>query len=603
MHVSALHIENFRGIRKADIRFDKHNVLIGANNSGKTTVIEALALVFGRDRMVRTLTEHDFFGSNPGPEDRVRLVATVVGFEKDDPRYHEDWFRDGRGIPKWWNPKTGEVSAVRNSLDWPLACQIGYCARFDRPELEVESLRYFHDDDSIGDVFVDETVIPFPTRLLKDIGFFLVPASRTWDRVMSFGSELFRRLVASASAQPADAVIAERDRLRSPHMPLEVDAHLADVVARINLELAGYFHSKPTLRLRLTQTDSLGLLEAVVPHYALGPNPVTLPARRHGSGLVSLQHLLLLLQFGRYRAQAGEGFWLALEEPELHVPPPLQRRLVHRIQSLSTQTFVTTHSPTVAALSDPRSVLVLKNDAGNVTATSLVEEVVDAKTPNAVRKLFQLHRADTINALMHEAVLVPEGRIDNEWIALLIAAVEIAEDWIDEGCRFGTTIGTVPTQDGAVVATVKRLAKLHPRVLALVDGDSAGAGYAEELRKQGEAAEIIIWPHGWTIEDVIGWIIEFDPEAVLDAIESVTMDRPSNLNELTIRLKSTDRNAGGLKQDTVAYEAIAETISSAPACRKRAKELLHGIADVALGLPTQRFVKDPKTPDLWRFNP
>jgi hypothetical protein len=33
--------------------------------------------------------------------------------------------------------------------------------------------------------------------------------------------------------------------------------------------------------------------------------------------------LLLLFQFGRQRAAAGDGFWMALEEPELHVPPPL----------------------------------------------------------------------------------------------------------------------------------------------------------------------------------------------------------------------------------------------------------------------------------------
>ena len=55
-------------------------VLVGPNNCGKATVIEALALLFGRDRMVRTLTEYDFFGGNPQPTDRIRLIATVTGF-------------------------------------------------------------------------------------------------------------------------------------------------------------------------------------------------------------------------------------------------------------------------------------------------------------------------------------------------------------------------------------------------------------------------------------------------------------------------------------------------------------------------------------------
>lgn len=99
-------IENFRGIREGTVRFGPHTVFIGPNNCGKTTVIEALALLFGRDRMIRALTEHDFFCSDPAPVDRIRLIATLIGFEGDVPAQHMDWFRDDRGIVKWWNRST-----------------------------------------------------------------------------------------------------------------------------------------------------------------------------------------------------------------------------------------------------------------------------------------------------------------------------------------------------------------------------------------------------------------------------------------------------------------------------------------------------------------
>jgi putative ATP-dependent endonuclease of OLD family len=438
MMIADLHVENFRGIRAATIRFGPHTVFIGPNNCGKTTIIEALALLFGRDRMVRQLTEHDFFGSDPQPADRIRLIATIIGFDGDDPAEHGEWFRDDRGVPKWWNPSAGTLSATRGDPAWPLACQIGFCARFDRPELDVETIRYFHDDHTMGDVFVDEPPTAVPARLIRDIGFFLVPASRTWDRVVSFGSELFRRVIASAGGQPAESVLSERDRLRAPLEPLEADPHLAPIVAQLNAELAGFFLARPTLQLRVTATDSDGLLDAVVPHYVHPGEPPALPARRHGSGLISLQHLLLLLQFGRQRAQADEGFWMALEEPELHVPPPLQRRLVHRIQALSTQTFVTTHAPTVAAMSDPNSVIVLRNDAGVLSARPLLPAALPPETTNGIRKLFQLNRVDSITALMHDAVLVPEGRIDQEWLKLLVRAVDLAQGWTEATeSRFG----------------------------------------------------------------------------------------------------------------------------------------------------------------------
>ncbi|WDQ98436.1 AAA family ATPase [Devosia sp. J2-20] len=356
MRIATLRIENFRGIREGAVSFANHTVFVGANNAGKTTILEALALLFGRDRMVRALTEHDFFGSNPEAPDRIRLIATLVDFTGDDPAQHLDWFRDGRGIPKWWNSVDDSVHPQRADPQWRLACQVAFTARFDRHSLEVETARYFHDDDGVGDVFTDDVAIAFPGHLVREIGLFLVPASRTWDRTLSFGSELFRRVVAAGGGQPSASVLGERDRLRQPEASLENDENLSPIVARLNEELQGFFRGMPRLHLRVTSTDSDGLLEAVIPHYAREDMALPLPARRHGSGMLSLQHLLLLLQFGRIRSENHEGFWMALEEPELHVPPAMQRRLVSRIQSLSTQTFVTTHSPMVAALSDPAGV-------------------------------------------------------------------------------------------------------------------------------------------------------------------------------------------------------------------------------------------------------
>ncbi|HEX8902423.1 ATP-dependent nuclease [Vitreimonas sp.] len=605
MRVVDLQVENFRGIRRGRVRFSEHSVFVGSNNCGKTTIIEALAFLFGRDRMVRSLTEHDFFGSDPQPADRIRLIATISGFTGDDPSEHPDWFRDDRAVPVWWNAAAGEVSPTRNDAAWPLACRIGFCARFDRPALEVETVRYFHDDDAIGDVFVDEAVVLVPARLIRDLGFFLVPASRTWDRVISFGSELFRRVIASAGGQPAESVLAERDRLRAPEQPLEQDARLAPIVTQINVELSSFFRPAPSLHLRVTSTDSDGLLEAVVPHYKRADAAHGLPARRHGSGLVSLQHLLLLLQFGRQRAQSGETFWMALEEPELHVPPPLQRRLVHRIQALSAQTFVSTHSPTVAAISNPQSVLVLRNEAGELSSTPLLASSLPAATSNAVRKLFQLHRVDTIAAIMHDAVLVPEGRIDQELLGLLVRAVEQNQSWTGaEESRFGAHIGLIPTHDAAVEATVEALTPLHPRITALVDGDATGLGYAQSLATSAATSVIILrWPDDWMMEDVLGWILEANASSALHELNSSLSPGATSVGDLVARLKSSDRAGHGIKQDQIAYEAVVGVIGSIDACRNRASDVLNAICDAALGVETPRFAGTAGSPRILTFRP
>lgn len=552
--------------------------------------------------MIRRLTEHDFHGSNPQPAHRIRLVATVIGFEGDDPSQHLDWFRCDRGVVKWWDPTNGSIMPERVDPEWSLACQVAFAARFDRPSLEVETLRYFHDDDTVGDVFDEESATIFSTRLIRDIGFFLVPAARTWDRTVSFGSELFRRVVAAGEGQPFESVLSERDRLREPLEMLEADERLEAIVNRLNQELSGFFCNAPKLHLRVTATDSDSLLDSVVSHYAHEGAGLPLPAGRHGSGLLSLQHLLLLLQFGRLRADGDEGFWMALEEPELHVPPALQRRLVHRIQALSRQTFVSTHSPMVAALANPEGVKVLRNENGELTSAPLLASTLPAATPNSVRKLFQVNRVETIAAVMHEFILVPEGRTDHEWLGLLIRAVDLHQGWAESGeCRFDAFIGSIPTHDGAVVNTVAAIAPLHPRVIAMVDGDEQGIRYATALEAANapNSGIILRWADEQMLEDIVGWIITADAEACLDAIN---LDPPAaTVLDLVARLKDDSRAAYELKNDTLSYEAIAGAIGANENCCERARLLLNAITDVAMGSENPLFVANEAHPSIWIF--
>ncbi|MCM5680114.1 AAA family ATPase [Schlegelella sp. S2-27] len=590
MQLASLSVRNFRGIREADLRLNQHNVFIGANNSGKTTVIEALALLFGRDRMVRSLTEHDFYGGNPGPTDRIKLTATIVGFKSNDASKHTDWFGPDRAVPKWVHEETGELLPEPVNAKSVLACQVGFAARFERMSLEVETVRYFV-DDAEADVFEDDAYPPVPSRLLREVGFFLVPASRTWDRVISFGSELFRRVLTSGDGLPAQAILSERDRLREPANPVETDPKLAPIVDELENELKGFFPQGPSLRLRLTSTDSDGVMESLVPHFAFGDAAPNIPARRHGTGLVSMQSLLLLFHFGRRRAKDGQSFWMALEEPELHIPPPLQRRVVQRLQSLSAQTFITSHSPTVAGMSDPKALHVLRNEGGKLTSTPLSTASSLASDSNPVRRLFEIHRQETIAALMHDSLLVPEGSIDVEILNLLAMAVDSSQTWESgSDSRFLTHVGIVRTIDAQVVPTYKRLHPLHPCIVCLVDGDEAGDGYIAGLAGSSpRPSRALRWPDSWAIEDAFGWVLDGDPSLAkaIDGIEPAAADSA----DLVARLKSKDRNAGGLKQDRLAYEAVAQAIARSEPARLRGLLLLNAMASECLGLDSVKFAE------------
>ena len=256
MRVSNLRIENFRGIRSGFVSFGKHPVFVGDNNTGKTTLIEALTLLLGRERLVRELTEHDFYGSCPQPVDRIKLVATITDFPNDDPEHSSHWFRDGRAVVKWVDEVTGAVLPQRDNQAWRLCCQIAVQARFDQESLAVEMLRYFHDHDDPIDPFAEDSPALVPGKLIQELSFYLVRASRTWDKVLSWGNELFKRTILAAAAQPAAALLAERDRLRAPEQPIDADPGIEPLIQNLNTELALSFPNAPKVQLRLTGTDS-----------------------------------------------------------------------------------------------------------------------------------------------------------------------------------------------------------------------------------------------------------------------------------------------------------------------------------------------------------
>jgi putative ATP-dependent endonuclease of OLD family len=580
MKLIALSIEGFRGIKRASIKLGNHTVIVGPNGSGKSTIIDAMSLVLGRTRLVRSLTEHDFYGSCPSRTSRIRIIATLGGFSSNDPDRHDAWFRVGRAVPKWWNRETGRISPEPKEDPHELCAQIAFSARFDCEELSVEQIRYFHDDDAITDVFQEDVVQQVPYRLLDDVGYYVLPARRTWEASLSFASELFRKAVATVGGVPAQAILEERDRLRQPQSPLEYDIGLSPLIERINKQLSQLLPESPQFCLRLTSTDSDSLLQALVPHYQT-EDDIPLPIVRHGTGLLSLQTFILLLELGRERKRQGKSFMLAMEEPELHVPPGLQRRLVSQTVSIADQTVCTSHSPRVAAFYPATSVQLLEKRGTQLAATPLLAQPLDAEASNAIRKLFHEERARVVEALMYYYVVIPEGRSEHEWFRLLADVIETGERALkltpSAAPPFGAVVGVVPTHDSAVIETFGVLRRTRSGLVPLVDGDKEGDKKIKQLRDENPAPEVILqWPENWTMEDAIGWILRADEKAVLGEINRRVDRGFGDIDEFIAGFKIR-KGPGRLKTDYLAYQEVGQVIGSYDGCLERAEQLLEAI--------------------------
>lgn len=586
MKLLALSIDGFRGIQHAKIKFGKHDVLVGPNGSGKSTIIDAMSLIFGRTRLVRDLTEHDFYGSCPEATCRIRIVATLGGFDGNDPDRHDGWFREGRAVPKWWNSETGEADPEPSRKSVELCAQIAFAARFDLDELVVEQLRYFHDDDSIEDPFLDDAIQQVPSRLFDDIGYYVLPARRTWEAATSFASELFRKTVATVGGIPARTVLDERNRLRQPPEPLETDAGLLPLVERINEQLAQLIPAAPRFQLRVTATDSESLLRSLVPHYAVGDG-IGLPVGRHGMGLLSLQTFILLLELGRVRRRQGKPFLFAMEEPELHIPPGIQRRLVAQAVSIAEQTICTSHSPRVAAFYPATSVQILNRRLTGVASTPMLAKPLDANASNAMRKLCYDDRPRVIEALMHHCVIIPEGRSEYEWFRMLADVMETGDQALEasgsDTPSFGTVIGIIPTHDSAVTETFITLRRLRGGFVPMVDGDAEGNAKVVALCGLEPCPRLVLqWRDAWTIEDAIGWILKGTETGALNDLQNRIDREFTSIDEL-MELFKVKTGAGRLKTDYLAYEEVVSIIGIHTGCRNRAETLLRTITHACLG--------------------
>jgi putative ATP-dependent endonuclease of OLD family len=598
MRVCRLKIENFRGIKSAEILFERHSVVVAPNNAGKTAIVEALALLLGRGRFYRELFEYDFFGADPSPEDRVRLSAVITDFGSNRPEDYPAFFNIERGAsPAWWDPRFNSLGAEEGE-GTTLALEIGFQARFDVEEMECESKRYFVDGDT--DPFEEgSAAYRVPNSVIEAVGAFVVPARRDWDMLTSFRSRTFEQVVAATKAFPGTTVKAIRDELRNPKTKLERAPIFRDLVDRVDLELT-FFAGRETagLSFRATAGDTPAVLEALHPHLK-GHGGVSIPIRHHGSGVRSLQTLLLLLEFGRLRQGEDRNFILIAEEPELHLHPGHHRRLVGRMRDVANQTIITTHSPSVASFHAPSEILITNPTGdGGLVSLPLVRSGSTAPQPNALKRLFTLYRQQLCEALMSPVVVIPEGATDASWIHHLSRSGLMAEGWdLQNVLEIPGSLGVVPTQSASVVATYEELIRVHQAIVPLVDGDGAGDDYCKELRRLGHPPALICQlKQGWTIEDVIAWVIGHEDQ---ESVQGVLGSWDGSQQSLAKAIRSE-----AVKTDWPKHEEIAALILERKASLMRVRSFLAGLwAAGTRDTPPVEWKPDTTQPGRWRFSP
>lgn len=424
MRVSRLQIENFRGIKKAELHFSGHTLLIGGNNVGKSTICEALDLVLGPDRLNRTppVEEFDFRnagylnedGETPVP---IRIEVVLVDLTDDIKKLCaanlEFWHTaDKRLLGE------GEI-ANADDANVELCLRLITVAQYDIEEDQFFAKTVYgrSDDDD------DADPRSIPTKVKRAIGFLYLRTIRTGSRALSLERGTLLDNILRMKEARKGMWESIRRRLATLDPPIDADAtELGPILDEIEARLAEYIAPGGTgrsTRLFVSQLTREHLRKTIAFFLTMGRGEEAVPFQQAGSGTLNTLLLALLTFIADLKK---DNVIFAMEEPEIALPPHTQRRIANYLLEETSQCFVTSHSPYVIERFEPDGILKLgRDEQGTLTGTAI-------KLPAGMKakNYRQNFRRAIAEAMLGQGVIVGEGITEQD--ALLVVAQKMEDN-------------------------------------------------------------------------------------------------------------------------------------------------------------------------------
>lgn len=423
MKIVEVRVANFRGVAQGVVHFDGHSVLVGDNNAGKSTLLEAIDLVLGPERLSRrpVVDEHDFYAgqylSAEGQPIPLSVYVIVAGLNEEQLRHFREHL-------EWWdtNAKTLLSGPPAEGTD---AAGVGPALRvFFRGAYDAE------EDDFLGNTYF---ALPAPVGTgeyqtfrasdKRKCGFLYLRTVRTGSRALSLerGSllDVILRLQDSRLKMWEELLGSLRTLPVAEKPELGVTTLLAAVQASIKKFVPSDWAEDPHLRVSdLTRETLRRTLTVFMGTGARRPDgsSYAAPYQHQGTGTINTLVLALLSII----AELKQNVIFAMEEPETALPPHTQKRIVNSVREKSAQALFTSHSPYVLEEFEPAQIKVLTRAGGVLTSVSA--SLPPTIKPKAYKAEF---RARFCEALLAKYVLIVEGR--TEFDALPAAARTLSQ--------------------------------------------------------------------------------------------------------------------------------------------------------------------------------
>ena len=408
MKIVRLTIKNFRGVKNAKLYFDGHTVIVGDNNVGKSTVLEAIDLTLGPERLTKyqVIDEHDFYAgeyldskNEPIP---IEIETTITDLNEEQLRFF------GNNI-EWWDSLSETVienppAKATDQDHVSPALRVYFKGWYDKDEDDFICRTYFCSPVLDGG---EQSI--FSTKDKRECGFIYLRTLRTGSRALSLerGSllDIILRLM-ERRPQMWEAIL---NQLRGIAVAEDPELGISDVLTNIqtavreivpvewveNPKLRVSDLTREHLRRILTMFIGTGVKTSAGEDYSA-------PFQHQGTGTINALVLVLLSMI----AELKQNVIFAMEEPEIAIPPYTQKRIISSITEKSHQALFTSHSPYVLEEFNPSQILVLKRDKnGTLSGMYATPPVKPKRYKEEFRKKF-------CEGLLARRVIIAEGRTE-----------------------------------------------------------------------------------------------------------------------------------------------------------------------------------------------
>lgn len=438
MNITKINIENFRGIKQASLLLPKHGVLIGDNNTGKTTILEALDLVLGPDRLSRmpVIDEHDFYQGKylaqapksaegvpaeqeTEPAEYQKSVAPIISIEVVITDLSEEQLATFGNDLEFWDSNAGALYDEPNpaGVDGEHiseALRVTFRGWYDPEEDDFEGATYFTRS------LIDSGAPVVFTRKYKQLcGFLYLRTVRTGSRALSLERGSLLDIILRLKEVRPQMWEATLSTLAGVTVADDPALGVSPVLQSINTALKKYVPKEWGVEphLKVSTLTREHLRKVITAFISSGDGDHAGPFYRQGTGTINMLVLAMLSQI----AESKQNVIFAMEEPETAIPPYAQKRIIHEVRKLSSQAIFTSHSPYVLEEFTAEETIVLARDAGG----ALVQRAINLPANVKLKRYRQEFRTRFCEGLLARRVLVAEG--PTEYSAFPVACRRLAE--------------------------------------------------------------------------------------------------------------------------------------------------------------------------------